>query len=90
MSDVDRGPLETYEVVWMSGHVERIRAHQALVPSPSVDLLGGRTRRDRYTFHAELAGHWRLVLDADAADIRSVRLVTDGESLPSTQTGEQQ
>lgn len=83
----DHGEPDTYEIIWNSGHIERIRAHQVLMP-PDGDLpfpLGGglfgrqatevKPRRG-WAFHAEVDGKWRLLLSADAEDIRSVRNVT--------------
>lgn len=59
----DRGPLVAYEVTWMSGHAEHIQAH-----SVTVDANPSRVR-----FHAEIDGRIRLVLDARADDIRTIR-----------------
>lgn len=76
----DYGPLDTFEIAWTSGHVERIKAHQVRPPMP--DALGsifGATRtkrRDGWTFHGEIDGRWKLLLFAPAEDIVSVRNVT--------------
>lgn len=76
----DHGPLETYEIVWASGHVEHIQAHQVLMPSPDFSgIFGGVVavqREKRWTFHGEIDGRWRLLLTAPEADIKSVRNVT--------------
>lgn len=82
----DHGPLETYEICWTSGHVERIQAHQVLMPPEEMPFgLGGgifgRTQtevkpRRGWAFHGEFDGRWTLVLSAPAEDIRSVRNVT--------------
>ncbi|MET8648541.1 hypothetical protein [Nocardia aurea] len=87
MSNYDHGPIDTFEIVWRSGHIEQIQAHQVLMP-PDDHLpfpLGGglytqtetQTRPRRgWAFHGEVDGHWRLILSADAEDIRTVRNVT--------------
>jgi hypothetical protein len=86
-SGYDHGPLDTYEIVWTSGHVEYIQAHQVLLPpedsfpfklGDGVYGSTGTTTRPRrgWAFHGEIDGHWRLLLSARAEDIRSVRNVT--------------
>lgn len=60
-----RGELTTYEILWMSGYVERIKAHQVSWP-------GIR----RVNFHAELDGKWTLILSALIDDIRLIRECT--------------
>ncbi len=83
----DHGPIDTYEIIWASGHVEYIQAHQVLMPPEDLPFhlgggLFGRTAtevkapRRAWTFHGEIDGRWRLVLHAPAEDIRSVRNVT--------------
>lgn len=82
----DHGPIDTYEIIWNSGHIEYVQAHQVLMPQDDAitDMfsgLFGSTRanvkpRSTWTFHGEIDGHWRLVLHAPAEDIRSVRNVT--------------
>ena len=73
---IERGPLQTYEVIWRSGHVEKVEAHQVMWPMPGL-TAGFFEARDstRVLFHGEVEGHWCLVLAADEADILSVRLV---------------
>ncbi|WP_280465992.1 hypothetical protein [Nocardia brasiliensis] len=77
----DYGPLDTYEIIWNSGHVERIQAHQVLLP-PSETMSAffpaatATKHRDGWTFHGEVDGHWKLLLFAPAEDIKSVRNVT--------------
>lgn len=79
MNAVDRGPLRPFQIVWRSGHVETIRAHQVVTP-PAFDVLFGEEPRDkRLLVHAEIDGHWTLLLAADWADVLSVRLLTDAE-----------
>lgn len=92
MSDYyDYGPLQTWEVTWNSGHVERFQGHQCLIDSDLFDGLvpGGRRGTKRVQIHGEFDGHWRLVMAAPEPDIRTVRLVTDGGPVPfKDQTGE--
>ena len=80
MSDLpavpERGPLTTYEVIWRSGHVERIAAHQVLWPSVVDSMFGPRrATTPRVLMHGEIDGQWKLLLAADEADILSVRAV---------------
>ncbi|WP_063023659.1 hypothetical protein [Nocardia niwae] len=83
----DHGPLDTYEIVWTWGHVERIQAHQVLLPPDDSfpfklgEGVCGSTEtvtkpRRGWAFHGEIDGRWRLLLSARAEDIRSVRNVT--------------
>jgi hypothetical protein len=81
----DHGPLHTYEVVWASGHVEQIQAHQCLMPmtdNPFLSALATDTKRVEYfKFHGQIDGHWILVLAARVEDVLSVRLISeDGAS----------
>lgn len=77
MSTYEYGPLDTYEIVWSSGHVEIIEAHQCLMPKSDFFMLAGEKREEpRWTFHGEVEGRWRLLLTAPADDIRSVRNVS--------------
>jgi len=70
--DIYRGPLRTYEIIWKSGHVETIQAHQVLCPHD--DFLTGRPD-PWFRFHGEFDGKWTLVLQAREEDILSVRMV---------------
>lgn len=87
----DYGPLQTYEITWRhTGHVERIRAHRVTWPQQGHALFGGNLAilaasrgPSQVHFHGQIAGKWRLVLVADEADLQTVRLVTDGESIPA-------
>jgi len=76
----DHGPLQTYEVIYTSGHIERVQAHQVLMPHDDIDFgFGVRTTSQlekRWTFHGEFDGHWRLVLSVPAGDVKSVRNVS--------------
>jgi hypothetical protein len=82
MSDerFDRGPLQTYELIYTSGHVERIQAHQVVMPQtelPDVFGIQVRTRHEaRWTFHGEFDGRWTLVLSVPESDVKSVRNVS--------------
>ncbi|MEV6035965.1 hypothetical protein AB0L65_32750 [Nonomuraea sp. NPDC052116] len=82
--DYDYGPLQTYEVTWKSGHVERVQCHQITHPGSAADafgLIGIRTNQGdrRIHMHGEFDGRWLLVLSALEDDIRAIRLVTGGE-----------
>lgn len=82
MSRFEYGPLDTYEIVWTSGHVEYIQAHQVILPpdESAVDVFFRRPvapiRRDGWMFHGQIDGRWKLLLYAPAGDIKSVRNVT--------------
>ena len=81
MTKFEYGPLDTYEIVWATGHVEYIQAHQVLMPPNDIvsAFLPGATatkKRDGWTFHGEIDGRWKLLLFAAAEDIKSVRNVT--------------
>jgi hypothetical protein len=82
------GRPDIYEITWMSGHVERVPAHQVTYPKAGLAMtrsmlgIGAEGGAPRVRIHAEINGNWRLVLAAREADIRSLRLVTDGEPLP--------
>lgn len=69
------GPLQTYEVIWKSGHVEQVQAHQCMLPPSPMFGDAPSPRANRITFHGEIDGRWMLVLDADYGDISSVRRV---------------
>ena len=81
-----RGEPDVYEVVWMSGHIERVPAHQVTYPGNILSLFGkpGREAKPRIRLHAEINGRWLLTLDALEEDIRTMRLVTNGERVPGT------
>ncbi len=89
MSEFDYGPVQTYEIVWRSGHVETVLAHQVTWPQNGTSLFGGsiammtgRAGTSQVQFHAMLDGRWRLTLAADEEDLRTIRLITTPESLP--------
>lgn len=75
LAKYDHGPLDTYEVIWNSGHIEHVKAHQVLAPRPP--LFGLTSPGDnRWVVHGEIEGRWRLLLIAADEDIRSIRNVT--------------
>jgi hypothetical protein len=82
------GRPDVYEITWMSGHIERVEAHQVAYPAAGLALArsmfntGTEGGAPRVRIHAEINGVWRLVLAAREEDIRSLRLVTDGEPMP--------
>ncbi|MEU6057941.1 hypothetical protein [Streptomyces sp. NPDC047097] len=82
-------PPQTYEVTWMSGHTETVRAHQVSYSAGKtrVAALGGDgfsigADRRRVSFHAEVDGQWLLQLSALEEDIRTIRNITGGEPTP--------
>lgn len=78
MSEFDHGPLQRYEIIWKSGHVEEIACHQVMLPALSMlPLFGIETREPsrRLTLHGQIDGHWKLILDADYDDISTIRLL---------------
>jgi hypothetical protein len=82
----DRGPAQVYEVVWRSGHVERVLAHQVTFPGAAHALMSPlfAQRPAQIHFHAEIDGRWLPTLIADEADIQTVRLITESEPIPGT------
>lgn len=77
----DHGPLRPYRVIWKSGYVEEILAHQVLVPSVIPSLFGDPQTARRLLIHGEINGHWQLILDADYDEVSSVRLLAGSEDL---------
>lgn len=82
------GPLQSYEIHWMSGHVETVVAHQVSYPHAGMLLtqtfmpgLAADGGAPRVQLHAEIDGRWRLMLSAREEDIRTMRNVTGGERL---------
>jgi len=74
VSGIDRGPLQSYEITWTTGHVEVIQAHQ--VTWPDAALFGPPAENPRIAFHGEFDGRWQLVLSTAEADIARIRNVT--------------
>ncbi|WP_225320646.1 hypothetical protein [Streptomyces luteolifulvus] len=76
MNDLTPEPLpyesptpDVYELIWMSGHVERIVAHD-------VSYANGRV-----LFLADADGRMRIQLSTLEEDLRTIRNVTDDEVL---------
>lgn len=85
------GPVDSYEITWMSGHIETVQAHQVTFPHQGLHMFSGGgdldTRTDalevpRIRMHAEIDGRWVMTLAAREEDIRTIRLVTGGEQIP--------
>lgn len=89
--EYDYGPLQSWEIIWRSGHIETVQGHQAALESAGASfrsaLLGsfssGPSLPPRLIIHGQVGGHWRLVLAVDEADIVSVRNVTARDSAPA-------
>jgi hypothetical protein len=47
----DHGPIDTYEVIWNSGHVEYVQAHQVLMPQDGMVAGLFSKPRTAWTFH---------------------------------------
>lgn len=84
----NHGPLQQYEIHWMSGHVETVPAHQVTYPHRGMTfartVIGGLPEESgapRVQLHAEIDGRWQLMLSAREEDIRTMRNVTGGERL---------
>lgn len=73
----ERGPVQQYEVVWTSGHVEVIQAHQVSYQG-GVGYFGG-SDPEVVQFHGEFDGHWVLILRALGSELRTVRNLTQTE-----------
>lgn len=93
MTDFQRGPVDRYEIVWRSGHIETVLAHQVSWPQNGMYAFGGRvvmlTEHQgpaQVHFHAEIDGKWKLTLVADEADIQTIRLLTADETLPAVES----
>ncbi len=82
-STYEYGPLRPYQIIWRSGHVETVMAHQVTLPqlgsfiSAYFGTAETAPRASRLTVHGEVNGRWTLILDADYADVQSVRLLVD-------------
>lgn len=80
MGDYDHGPLQTYEIAWRTGHVERIDAHQVTFPGSLPAMLAARPQKNPHIqFHGEIDGKWMLILSALEDDIVRIRNVTQTE-----------
>ena len=80
----DRGELDDFEVVWKSGHVDRLKAHQVSQPGTFGGMFGEPPREPRVEFHGEFDGRWRLVLSVPLSELSTIRNVslTEPEVLP--------
>lgn len=86
----NHGPVQRYEVTWMSGHIETVLAHQVTYPHAGLAMLGmggmlagsRESGPPRVQMHAEIDSRWVLTLSAREEDIRTMRLVTEGEPIP--------
>lgn len=74
--EYDNGPLQTFEITWLNGHVEQVRGHQVTTTGGG-GILGPGPRR--FTIHGDIHGHWRLIITALEDDVRIIRNVTEGE-----------
>lgn len=71
-------PLEPdlYELTWMSGHVERIPAHDVSFS------------KNRVIFLVDANGRMRVQLSALEEDLRTIRSITEDEVLLLPESGE--
>lgn len=79
MSEFERGEPDEFEIVWKTGHVDRLKAHQVTWPHSDIfgGVFGGRPAGPPHVlFHGEVDGRWRLLLSALEGDIATVRNVT--------------
>lgn len=81
------GRPDIYEITWMTGHVETVVAHQVTYPHSGLAFasraigMANEPGAPRIRMHAEIDGRWTLTLAAREEDIRTMRLVTNGESI---------
>jgi hypothetical protein len=74
----DRGPLDTYQIIWQDGRIEEIQAHQVTTCRSYTAINDGLEFTPdeeiaRVEFHGEFDGRWKLALSAPAKDIRVIR-----------------
>jgi hypothetical protein len=74
-------PPQVYEITWESGHVETVIAHQVSWPNNLAHMMGRSSAPQRIQFHAEVDGQWTLQLSAVEDDLRTIRNITNGESV---------
>lgn len=74
--DYESPTPDVYELTWMSGHVERIVAHD-------VSYANGRV-----LFLADANGRMRIQLSSLEEDLRTIRNVTEDEVLLLPERGE--
>ena len=82
MSDFERGEPDEFEVIWRTGHTDRLVAHQVSLEGGDTFFRSGPETPQRVRFHAEIDGHWRLLLDALASDVLTIRNVTHVQERP--------
>lgn len=89
MSIYENVPPQVYEVTWMTGHVEKVVAHQVVTGTTRMaavrvgaDSFATESEGARVKFHAEINGVWMLQLSAFEVDIRTIRNITNGEQTP--------
>lgn len=76
----DHGPLQTYEVIWKSGHIETVQGHQvSYTGGATMAILGGPEKPCRFRIHGDFDGHWRLMLSGLEDDTVAIRNVTEPE-----------
>lgn len=83
------GPVQRYEITWMSGHIETVLAHQVTYPHAGFAMFAAGmvdglrpAGPARVQLHAEINDRWVLTLSAREEDIRTMRLVTEDEPIP--------
>lgn len=83
MTDTERAPIRSFEIVWASGHVEVIQAHQVTMPQPNLGGMFGTSvkTQDFIRFHGEIGGHWQLILAVKADLIHVIRDKATEEAL---------
>lgn len=79
--DYDHGEPDEFEIVWKTGHVDRLKAHQVTWPDSAAAIFGGLfgsrpAGAPRILFHGQIDGRWRLLLSAPEDDIATVRNLT--------------
>lgn len=80
---MDRGKPDSYEVIWKSGHIDCIEAHQISWPHRSSAWLDSSPSPTQVVhFHAEIEGRWTLVLSAPEEEIVTIRNLTRTNNLP--------
>lgn len=78
----DYGQLKTFEITWMSGHVERIQGHQiSWYGGDSFGFGAFDPAKRRVRIHGEIDGHWTLQLSALEDDIRTIRNLATEDAL---------
>ena len=71
---VERGSLVQYQIIWKSGYVEEIQAHQVTTRGgPSFLAPSPLDKPEVVMFHGEFDGRWQLVLSAPMDDISTIR-----------------